>query len=196
MSILLRRLWLGCLLLLSPTSFATIEHSHGYAQFADLKYPADFSHFDWVNPKAPKGGQVQLMALGTFDTLNPYTLKGSSPISTGDFASYGVSELNAPLMIGSGLFDPSGDEPASAYGLVAESLEYSQDRSWVTFFYASTPPSMMASRLPQQMCCFLIRLCFTKAILNTEQHYKKSTALKCLAHTKFALCLSGPIIHY
>lgn len=134
MSILLRRLWLGCLLLLSPTSFATIEHSHGYAQFADLKYPADFSHFDWVNPKAPKGGQVQLMALGTFDTLNPYTLKGSSPISTGDFASYGVSELNAPLMIGSGLFDPSGDEPASAYGLVAESLEYSQDRSWVTFF--------------------------------------------------------------
>ena len=127
-------LWLAVLLVSSPNLQATIQQAHGYAQFGDLKYPADFTHFAWANPDAPKGGQVQLMAMGTFDTLNPYTLKGTSPISTGDFASYGVSELNAPLMVGSGLFDPSGDEPASAYGLVAERLEYSQDRSWVTFF--------------------------------------------------------------
>nr|WP_322941118.1 extracellular solute-binding protein [Pseudomonas sp. s4] len=112
---------------------ATISESHGYAQFGTLKYPASFSHFDWVNPDAPKGGTLRIMASGTFDTLNPYTLKGSSPISTAHFLQYGANELNEPLMVGTGAYDPSGDEPASSYGLIAKSVEYSEDRSWVVF---------------------------------------------------------------
>lgn len=112
---------------------AAITERHGYAQFGSLKYPANFSHFDWVNPDAPKGGSVRLMASGTFDTLNPYTLKGTSPAGTGNFLQYGVSELNAPLMAGTGAYDPSGDEPTSSYGLIASSVEYSKDRSWVVF---------------------------------------------------------------
>ena len=120
-------------LLLSHMAAASVETSHGYAQFATLKYPANFKHFDWVNPKAPKGGTVRLMAFGAFDTLNPYTLKGTSPIGTSDFGSYGISELNEPLMVGSGNYDPSGDEPASAYGLIAESVQYNASRSWVVF---------------------------------------------------------------
>ena len=121
------------LLIFSPALFAAVVSSHGYAQFEALKYPADFKHFDWVNPAAPKGGTVRLMAFGTFDTLNPYTLKGTSPIGTADFSSYGISELNEPLMVGSGLYDPSGDEPASAYGLIAQSVQYNDSRSWVVF---------------------------------------------------------------
>ena len=120
-------------LLFSHQASARIVSSHGYAQFAELKYDANFQHFDWVNPLAPKGGSVRLMAFGTFDTLNPYTLKGTSPIGTSDFSSYGISELNEPLMVGSGLYDPSGDEPASAYGLIAESVQYNASRSWVVF---------------------------------------------------------------
>lgn len=120
-------------LLFSHQAIASVVTSHGYAQFETLKYGADFTHFDWVNPKAPKGGTVRLMAFGTFDTLNPYTLKGTSPISTADFASYGISELNEPLMVGSGNYDPSGDEAASAYGLIAESVQYNDSRSWVVF---------------------------------------------------------------
>ncbi len=112
---------------------ATISESHGYAQFGTLKYPASFSHFDWVNPDAPKGGTLRIMASGTFDTLNPYTFKGSSPISTAHFLQYGANELNEPLMVGTGAYDPSGDEPASSYGLIARSVEYSEDRSWVVF---------------------------------------------------------------
>ncbi|MGK9063925.1 extracellular solute-binding protein [Stutzerimonas chloritidismutans] len=125
-------LLLTCLGLSFP-SFATISESHGYAQFGTLKYPDTFSHFDWVNPDAPKGGRVQLMASGTFDTLNPYTFKGTSPIATPGFYQYGISELNEPLMVGSGIYDPSGDEPASAYGLIAETVEYSDNHSWVVF---------------------------------------------------------------
>ena len=120
-------------LLCSHHAFASLVTSHGYAQFEDLKYDANFKHFDWVNPTAPKGGSVRLMAFGTFDTLNPYTLKGTSPIGTADFASYGISEFNEPLMVGSGIYDPSGDESASAYGLIAESVQYNKSRSWVVF---------------------------------------------------------------
>jgi microcin C transport system substrate-binding protein len=120
-------------LALSFPASATISESHGYAQFGTLKYPASFSHFDWVNPDAPKGGTLRIMASGTFDTLNPYTFKGSSPISTAHFLQYGANELNEPLMVGTGAYDPSGDEPASSYGLIARSVEYSEDRSWVVF---------------------------------------------------------------
>ncbi len=112
---------------------AAIIESHGYAQFGALKYPASFTHFDWVNPEAPKGGTLRVMAFGTFDTLNPYTFKGTSPVSTANFLQYGVTELNEPLMVGTGQYDPSGDEPASSYGLIARSVEYSEDRSWVVF---------------------------------------------------------------
>jgi len=124
-------LFLG--LVASVPAFASISQSHGYAQFGALKYPANFTHFDWVNPDAPKGGTLRVMAFGTFDTLNPYTFKGSSPSSAPNFQQYGVTELNEPLMAGTGQYDPSGDEPASSYGLIAQSLEYSEDRSWVVF---------------------------------------------------------------
>jgi microcin C transport system substrate-binding protein len=119
--------------LFAQSVWADVYKSHGYAQFGDLKYPANFTHFDWVNPQAPKSGTLRMMATGTFDTLNPYTFKGSSPSSTANFLQYGVNELNAPLMVGTGAYDPSGDEPASSYGLIAESVEYSDDRSWIVF---------------------------------------------------------------
>ena len=125
-------LLLACLVT-SLSVEATISKSHGYAQFGDLKYPADFKHFEWTNPDAPKNGSVQLMAFGTFDTLNPYTLKGTSPSATSNFLQYGVNELNEPLMVGTGSYDPSGDEPTSSYGLIAQSVEYAEDRSWVVF---------------------------------------------------------------
>ncbi|KPW23281.1 ABC-type nickel/dipeptide/oligopeptide-type transport system, periplasmic substrate-binding protein [Pseudomonas syringae pv. aceris] len=131
--IVIRPFLLTLSLALSFCANAAITESHGYAQFGVLKYPASFTHFDWVNPEAPKGGTLRMMAFGTFDTLNPYTFKGISPVSTGNFLQYGVNELNEPLMVGTGQYDPSGDEPTSSYGLIAQSVEYSEDRSWVVF---------------------------------------------------------------
>ncbi|WP_434458666.1 ABC transporter substrate-binding protein [Stutzerimonas urumqiensis] len=119
--------------LVSLPAVASLVESHGFAQFGLLKYPSGFTHFDWVNPEAPKGGTVRLMASGTFDTLNPYTFKGTSPSGTPGFLDYGIFELNEPLMVGSGFYDPSGDEPSSSYGLIARSVEYSDNKSWVVF---------------------------------------------------------------
>ena len=130
---MIRPLLLTLTLAASAPALAAVTESHGYAQFGTLKYPASFTHFDWTNPKAPKGGTLRAMAFGTFDTLNPYTFKGSSPVSTPNFGQYGVSELNETLMVGTGQYDPSGDEPTSSYGLIARSVEYSEDRSWVVF---------------------------------------------------------------
>ncbi len=106
---------------------------HGFALYGDLKYPPGFPHFDYVNPDAPKGGLLRLMGFGTFDTLNPYTLKGTSPFNTPGQFMYGFSELNETLLAGTGSYMPSGDEPQSAYGLLAASLRYPDDYSWVEF---------------------------------------------------------------
>ena len=53
-----------------------IIKSHGISTFGDLKYPADFKHLDYVNPDAPKGGEMSIWAFGSFDSMHPYTTKG------------------------------------------------------------------------------------------------------------------------
>lgn len=103
----------------SATAEAAPKPQHGIAIHGDIKYPPDFQHFDYVNPNAPKGGTARLAGFGTFDNLNPYILKGNTAVGTG-------------LMFDT-LLVASADEPSSDYGLVAESLEVPEDRSWVIF---------------------------------------------------------------
>jgi microcin C transport system substrate-binding protein len=79
----------------------------------------DFKHFDWVNPDAPKGGRVRQWALGTFDTLNPFPVKGN--------AAVGLALLYDKLMVN------SPDEPTTGYGLLAEWVTYPDDFSSATF---------------------------------------------------------------
>jgi microcin C transport system substrate-binding protein len=110
-----------------------IVSGHGLALYGDPKYPANFSHFEWTNKQAPKGGTLRLMGFGTFDSLNPYTLKGTSPFNTPGMFMYGFTELNESLMIGSGSYSPSGDEAQTAYGLLAETIRYPEDFRWVEF---------------------------------------------------------------
>jgi microcin C transport system substrate-binding protein len=110
---------------ISNTSAVLAEEtivSHGISSFGDLKYPADFKHFDYVNPAAPQGGTISFQGTGasrTFDSLNPFILKGES--------AQGLGLLYDSLMTG------SGDEADSSYVYVAESIEYPEDRSWVIF---------------------------------------------------------------
>lgn len=96
-----------------------VTKSHGLSLFGDLKYGPDFTHFDYVNPGAPKGGTVRYNAIGTFDTLNLFQLKGNK--------ARGLDLLVDTLMF------PSYDEPDSEYGLVAESVEIPKDRTWVQY---------------------------------------------------------------
>jgi len=102
-----------------PTTAQEIKPVHGIAMHGAPKYGSDFKHFDYVNPNAPKGGEMRFSALRTFNTFNPYVLKGD-PVA-------GVTRLFESLMIG------SEDEAFTVYGLLAESIEVPEDRSWVAF---------------------------------------------------------------
>ncbi len=94
-----------------------VFNAHGIAMHGEVKYAEDFPHFDYVNPDAPKGGTLSQGALGTFDSFNPYIPKGNAT-STGSIES---------------LLTGNEDEPFTLYGLIAESLEWPADRSWVIF---------------------------------------------------------------
>ena len=91
--------------------------AHGIAMHGSPKYPTEFKHLDYVNPAAPKGGTLRTGARGSFDSFNAWISKGSA-------ASTGATET---------LLGEVEDEPFSRYGLIAESLEWPADRSWVIF---------------------------------------------------------------
>ncbi|AJD48379.1 oligopeptide ABC transporter periplasmic peptide-binding protein [Isoalcanivorax pacificus W11-5] len=107
--------------------------SHGYSPFGELKYPADFHHFDYVNPDAPKGGTLRLFGFGSFDSLNPYVISGTSPAGTPGASVFGFLETTDTLLMGSGSHNRVGDEPGSAYGLIAKTVEYPASLDWVIF---------------------------------------------------------------
>jgi microcin C transport system substrate-binding protein len=98
-----------------------IYKGHGMAMHGPPKYGADFKHFEFVNPAAPKGGSIYHGApSATFDSFNPFILKGS-PVGT-------VASL-----VFDSLMKSSADEPFTMYGLIAKSIETPKDRSWVAF---------------------------------------------------------------
>lgn len=88
--------------------------------YGDIKYPLGFTHFDYVNPNAPQGGALKLPAIGSFDTLNPYVIKGQ--------AASGVDSLT-----GITLMTQSYDEPFSMYAYLASSVERSPNNLSITF---------------------------------------------------------------
>jgi microcin C transport system substrate-binding protein len=96
---------------------AMVHTRHAIAMFGEPKYPPNFRHFDYVNPDAPKGGLLRLGAAGTFDSFNPYIIKGNPA------AGIGAETLTVA----------SADEPFTRYGLIAETITWPDDRSWVEF---------------------------------------------------------------
>ncbi len=105
--------------LVTDAQSETLIKSHGISNFGNLKYKKNFTHLDYVNPDAPKGGEISTWEFGTFDSLNRYIIKGNAASSGNIFLE--------PLMIG------TADEPDALYGLIAETIEYPSDRSFAIF---------------------------------------------------------------
>ena len=110
--------WLLVVLVAGGVRSATAQ-SHGIAMHGEPKYDAGFRHLDYVNPDAPKGGELRRAVTGTFDNLNPFIIKG-------------VPARGRHLVFES-LLKRAWDEPFSLYGLIAQSIEVPDDRSSVTF---------------------------------------------------------------
>lgn len=101
-------------------SIAAAEPRHGIAMYGDPALPPDFAHLPYANPDAPSGGEIVTADVAGFDSLNPFIVKGSV-------------HWQLRFMMGESLMARSLDEPFSLYGLLAESLETADDRSWVEF---------------------------------------------------------------
>lgn len=103
----------------APAPNTPSSPAHGFSTFGNLKYRPDFTHFDYANPDAPKGGTLRLGVRGTFDSLNFYIVKGVSPALM--------------LLTTATLLEEAHDRSGESYGYVAQSVELAPDRSWVIF---------------------------------------------------------------
>ena len=117
----MKKLTLAFLLLFSFPVMAQYQApaAKGIAMHGAPRYGWNFKNFDYANPDAPKGGTLRMSAYGSFDTFNPYVIKG--------VAAAGTGLLFDTLMV------ESADEPFSEYGVIAETIEMPKDRSWVAF---------------------------------------------------------------
>jgi microcin C transport system substrate-binding protein len=96
-----------------------ITESHGYSFFGDLRYPADFERLDYVNPNAPKGGEISVWSQGTFDSFNLYTRKGRQ----GALSTIGHESI----------LTGTADDVTASYCLLCTTMEYPESKDWVIF---------------------------------------------------------------
>ncbi|WP_337010075.1 extracellular solute-binding protein [Pantoea sp. AS142] len=104
-------------LLSAPLLAASVKQSYAFTQAGEAKYPPGFSHYDYANPNAPKGGSITMAVVGTYDNFNRYASRGNPGINTGTLYD--------------GLYTGSDDEPGSYYPLIAESARYASDFTWI-----------------------------------------------------------------
>jgi len=95
------------------------QPAQGVAMHGDPAYPPDFTHFGYVDPNAPKGGSLVMAAIGSFDSTNPYIIRGEPVVGIG--------------LVYDTLTTQSNDEAFTEYGLLAEKIDVPEDRSWVAF---------------------------------------------------------------
>ncbi len=117
----------GPLLAMTPQICRAQEAVHAIAMHGEPALPADFTHFPYANPDAPKGGSISYGVVGTFDSLNPFILPSMRTTARG-----GVDPQFGNLMYES-LMVRSRDEAFTLYGLLAESVRMPDDRSWIEF---------------------------------------------------------------
>ena len=167
---------LGITLLCAARFLATssqAEPKHGLSVFGDLKYPANFSHFDYVNPDAPKGGRMALIGpvpSDTFDSFNNYILKGDP--------AQGLALMFDSLM------DRAMDEPDAAYGLVAKTADLAADRKSVVFELRAEAKFADDTMLTSEDVCDSFRLLSTLGHENIKLTIKDVAACEALApHT-------------
>jgi microcin C transport system substrate-binding protein len=98
---------------------ASESYQHGLSVFSELKYPKNFTYFEYVNPHAPKGGKIKFGVEGSFNNLNQFILKGVN--------ATGISYIYDSLM------ENSEDEIMTRYGLIAEAVKIAKDKSWIAF---------------------------------------------------------------
>jgi microcin C transport system substrate-binding protein len=164
------------LLLISHVVFAQeVIVSHAISMRGEPKYPADFTHFDYVNPDAPKGGILKQHWVGNYDSFHAFAQRGNSAIGS---RSLYDSLLTASL-----------DEVSMYYGLIAEKVEYPTDHAWVIFHLRPEARFQDGAPLTADDVVFSFYKFFNEGVSQFKQAYAKVENAEALApHTvKFSL---------
>ena len=125
-----------CLAGMSARADESVSVSHAISVLGKPALPADFPYFPYVNPNAPKGGEVRCASIGTFDNFNPFILRGTAPLGmVGPWVILpgGSSSGSSVGHVWESLLITSADEADAAYGHLAQAIELPQDRMWVAF---------------------------------------------------------------
>jgi microcin C transport system substrate-binding protein len=160
-------------------SFVTLAHAseptgpitRAIAMHGTPKYAADFQHFDYVNPNAPKAGALRQGVTGSFDSLNPFIIRGKP--------AAGLPYIYDRLMV------QSQDEPFSLYGLIAESVTVAPDRSSITFFLNQAARWHDGKPVTADDVLFSWETLRDKGRPNHRSYYKRGTGAKLDDHTVY-----------
>lgn len=133
--------------------------SHGFSDFGSLKYGADFAHLDYVNPQAPKGGEISLWTQGTYDSMNPYSRKGRA-----------VALASMPFET---LMTAVADDPYGAYCLLCDHIEYPESQDWVIFHLHPQAAFSDGTPLTAQDVVFTVDLFLEQGLPSFREAVKK-----------------------
>ena len=150
---------IGIVLLSLPIKISFAEQVHGISMHGTPKYASDFENLDYVNPDAPKGGTVKFGSYGSFDNLNRVAFKGSK--------AAGLGYVNDTLM------RRVWDEAFSLYGLIAETVELPEDRSFITFYLNPNATFHDGSPITRDDVLFSLETFQTKGTPNQKKTYGK-----------------------
>lgn len=178
--------FLPTLFICLAVTFATFQvaHSqtrtHGLSAFGDLNLSADFAHFPYVNPDAPKGGRLSMIGtagLITYNSLNAYILKGD--------AAQGMKYIFDSLMV------RNWDEPDAVYGLVAREAELAADKRSVTFYLRPEARFADGSQLTADDVAFSFEILKSKGHPSIRLNLRDVEAAKVLSPTEIKFSFTG-----
>ena len=152
--------------------------SHAISLRSEPKYPADFTHFDYVNPEAPKGGTLVMAATGTYDTFHRYAQRGDpAPASTSFYDSLMVS---------------SSDEIEVYYGLIAEKVEYPPEYDWIIFHLRPEARYQDGKRIVAEDVVFSFNKFFSEGVSQFKTYYETVSSVEALDVSRVKFTLSEP----
>lgn len=159
------------------TQAQTIKESDSFAVIGEPKYAVNFTHFDYVNPAAPKGGSITLSSIGTFDNFNRFALRGNAAVRTESLYD--------------SLFTTSDDEPGSYYPLIAEMARYADDYSWVEVALNPRATFHDGSPIRASDVAFTFQKFMTEGVPQFRLIYK-GTTVKAIAPLTVRIALGEP----
>jgi microcin C transport system substrate-binding protein len=159
------------------TQAQTIKESDSFAVIGEPKYAVNFTHFDYVNPAAPKGGSITLSSIGTFDNFNRFALRGNAAVRTESLYD--------------SLFTTSDDEPGSYYPLIAEMARYADDYSWVEVTLNPRATFHDGSPIRASDVAFTFQKFMTEGVPQFRLIYK-GTTVKAIAPLTVRIALGEP----